>query len=873
MKFSQFIGTEYESLILPAIPPNAEISPHSSIDPKQCGKIPGRLTASGWTGLSKWSEHITTAADLTAWDAYQRANMSANCKDQLVGLDVDSENEEFTEITLFVFAMFIGANHPKRIRSNSGRILLVCRGDVRKRALKFINELTGEIVGIDILGNGSQFIIWGEHPSGGRYEWPNGTLDDYMFDDLVLVDNDMIDRIINELIKQASAKGWVIQSGVGTVVHGDFQIDVKDYEPRDEHIALPKLKSVIPTDIYQLILKGVEKGRRSEAQASVISNLVALGLDDNSIADIFFNPAHGIGEKAREQGVEWTMRDIARMRGKFRPSNDVETKQSEVSVESVVELSEDLLEGRIKCLEKDAKIAEIEAICVDLAKLRNQPVINRLVRLIKKQTGTSLKDINEIVSAHLPKKADGEDVSDNPAHEVTHHQLALRHLQTVGNLGVQEICCGGSLYRLGDDFVWQMRPVAKVVVEMCQSMDGMDNFSRRSDYGSVQKQYLDIIANEEFFANRPHGIAYEDSYFYSVNVDTLTGTKKLSCVPLEGKHCVTSKGRFAPDGSKKPRKIFKFLIKALNNGDLKGQVRQLREVYAMVLLGHLNYMQLCSFFFGAPATGKSVLNELLCAPFAKESVVSIQPYLLTQEYYAIQLKDAVVNQITELESDKVWGEAFKSFVDLSLVTGRHPSGRPVSFVSFAAFFINANSLPQFKDKTEAMIRRLAFFEFLNVIPVEERNPHLINELIEELPYFMYWCLEVADEVLARGYVQLSKTCIRLQGVAQERSNNVLDFLADVDVIEKNDHMVIPIKTVYEIYKGRCKSNGIKPYGKNNFVGILSDHAEVARSFHREKNPNGNLCLRGYALSPTAFQDCGISNLSLPNQFSLIMSVG
>ena len=319
MDFKKFIGTSYEENLLPAIPPDGAISRNSKINPAQRGKVPGRLTPLGWTGFSEWTKYKSDHWDLQNWSEWN-ANVSVNCRDVFAGLDLDSENNELNKLFVEITDDLIGTNLPSRSRSNSNRNLLLCRGNVRKRAHKYSNKHTGEMAGLDILGNKSQFIAEGTHPSGSNYEWTNGQLVNFTLDDLVEIDDSVIDQVIKSFEQKMLALGWSIISGSQASNMSSIEPDVQVRNASmTGTVDINDFNRIIGTEMVNLIKHGPSgpDGDRSSAQAKVINRLLGLGFDDNTIADIILNPDYEIGDKAREQGEDWLMTDIARLRAKL----------------------------------------------------------------------------------------------------------------------------------------------------------------------------------------------------------------------------------------------------------------------------------------------------------------------------------------------------------------------------------------------------------------------------------------------------------------------------------------------------------------------------------------------------------------------------
>jgi len=864
MSFANYVDTIYKNNILPTIPPGAPISPNSKIDSTQTGKIPGMRTANGWTGFVDWPNYSSTAVDLVTWEKW-KSNISLNCKDMFVGFDVDTEDTAFKQICLNAIALYIYDKMPLRARSNSARILLVFAGNVRKRALKFVNERTGESAGIDILGNGSQFVIEGTHPSGGQYHWPEGELYEYSeTGDLPEVDEFLIDQILEEIITRATNIGWVVTQGNS---RSDSSGDNVDYLPATyeggEWLDVNNMR-MLSVNMRQMIKNGVDVGNRSNAIASVIHNLIGVGFTDNQIALVLLNPAHGIGDKCRENGTEWTMKDIARCRGKFRdvPDNAEaadtpdESKDAEVCVD---ELSEDSLLSSVEQLERGCATTDIEPILERLAKVENKLLKENVLNAIKRQTGVAKGILHETIR-QFQGGDDGDDLGNGGA--PTHNQLARRYIAELVANECRTVYFADQLYQLGDDMIWAPKPKSEAMNEMTALMDGEQNFTRNGDYKAVNECYCRNVENENFLLNRPDGIAMADGYFYSLR------DGKLHFEPTADHHHVTWASDVAPDQECSGENWFAFLDRAFDGPDKEGQIRMVREIIALILLGRLTHSQYAVLLHGPGATGKTVFLQVLGAIFPKGVVGSVPPHQWSQEYYLAAMADLYLNIIGEIPEEKaIEGESFKKYFDRLAITARHPSGRPFQFVPKASVVMNANSYPYLKDKSDAMMRRMLILQFRNIIPEHERRADYADELIAELPFIVWWALTGVKEIIEPSQTTLDS---RLEWAG--KSNNVLEFLHDDHLFVKSEHSAIPLPTVYEYYKAYCKMSSYRPYGRNNFNSLLKEAADVQRTFHKDHYPSGNLCLRGFTFANGAVAYVDLTSNNTKPAFSMLQTI-
>ncbi|UZF92683.1 AAA family ATPase [Bosea sp. NBC_00550] len=105
--------------------------------------------------------------------------------DKLRAVDIDVDDpDRAAEVEALVEKHFGPA--PTRFRSNSPRVLSVYRSD-RPRLKRTIALPFHTGSKIEILGDGQQFVAFGDHVSGVPYEWRDVPLDAVPFDDLPLI--------------------------------------------------------------------------------------------------------------------------------------------------------------------------------------------------------------------------------------------------------------------------------------------------------------------------------------------------------------------------------------------------------------------------------------------------------------------------------------------------------------------------------------------------------------------------------------------------------------------------------------------------------------------------------------------------------------
>jgi putative DNA primase/helicase len=96
---------------------------------------------------------------------------------------------------------------------------------------------------------------------------------------------------------------------------------------------------------------------------------------------------------------------------------------------------------------------------------------------------------------------------------------------------------------------------------------------------------------------------------------------------------------------------------------------------------------------------------------------------------------------------------FKSVIGGDLITGRHPTHRPITFKNEAAHVFMSNHLINSRDQSEAFFARWVIVEFPNSrlrsgLPID---PMIASRIIEsETPGIAHWALQGAARMLVKN---------------------------------------------------------------------------------------------------------------------------
>lgn len=182
---------------------SGRLSPNSRLRAENIGKVPSVYNSRGEiVGFMDWTKHRATEAEIRKWKQ-QGCNvgliLGRDRGDGLayLGIDVDTSNSGYQDIVADGLGTQCNVLLPYRGRDNSERrAYIVLAPAVPKHVHKLPPE-NGKTAAIELLGTGQQIVVFGTHPSGGKYTW----YPDPMIDVPCLPDPDSIPVLTAEQLK------------------------------------------------------------------------------------------------------------------------------------------------------------------------------------------------------------------------------------------------------------------------------------------------------------------------------------------------------------------------------------------------------------------------------------------------------------------------------------------------------------------------------------------------------------------------------------------------------------------------------------------------------------------------------------------------
>lgn len=269
-------------------------------------------------------------------------------------------------------------------------------------------------------------------------------------------------------------------------------------------------------------------------------------------------------------------------------------------------------------------------------------------------------------------------------------------------------------------------------------------------------------------------------------------------------------------------------------------MRYVQRVFGMCLTGDVSeqYLFICH---GDGANGKSVLLDIITYVMG-EYAGQAAPHLLVSSKHAehpteladLQGRRLVVASETEANAP-LRLQLVKRLTGDGRIKARRMRQDYFEFPRTHKLFLVTNNKPRVAELSEAVWRRLRLIPFLVTIPLEDRDPKLLERLKDEAPGILRWLVEGCRAWLRDGLGEPAAVSAATTAYREE-SDPLGDFLADCCELSANAWT--SFKELRDVYADHCQATGAQPLGKNKFAEALSRHGCVSGRVSQQRGWHG-----------------------------------
>jgi len=244
----------------------------------------------------------------------------------------------------------------------------------------------------------------------------------------------------------------------------------------------------------------------------------------------------------------------------------------------------------------------------------------------------------------------------------------------------------------------------------------------------------------------------------------------------------------------------------------------------------------CLFFLhGQGSNGKSTLAEVVTKllgsyAYRVNSEILMAGRMMNPEAPSpviASMKGARVVITSELEDGLRWSESrVKDLTGKDTLSGRHLNKEPINFVPTHKLIVYGNHKPVVRGSTEGIWRRIRLIPFSVTFADDdpEKDPKLLEKMVEELPGILNWAIKGCLEWQQNGLPMPVEVKKATQGYRDDM-DLVQQFLDELCVPDKD--VTTPFSMLYLAYEGWCLSRGEKPTSSVRFGDSLTHKGYVS----------------------------------------------
>ncbi len=427
----------------------------------------------------------------------------------------------------------------------------------------------------------------------------------------------------------------------------------------------------------------------------------------------------------------------------------------------------------------------------------------------------------------------------------THHGYATDLLAQLTVHGWQPVAHDGTLYVIDPETnIWVRKADGQLARLIAEAHDNGPNCKRNDDYAGIARHAVSLVSNEAFFAGAAVGVACPGGFHQIVGDQVLVE-------PLTPAHRQRVLLNITPCEQATPM-FDDFLhqtFKSEREGEEAQQIFLLQEIAGAVMLGLMHrYQKAVLLHEPIGRAGKGTLVSVLSNLVPPAFVTAISPFKWDQDYHVVTLAGARLNVVGELpESKSIPAAAFKTVIGGDLISGRHPTHRPISFKNEAAHLFMSNHMITSNDHGEAFFTRWITVYFPNSLLVSGRqpDPKLATRIIEnELPGIADWALQGATRLLQNGAFSPSAVHDRLMAKWRAGNSSLHEFIEES--CDLGGDYSVRRSDLYKQYVAWCGDNGRKPFAKGRVKELLEHNIGLGISL---AVLDGNEIFRGVKVKP------------------------
>lgn len=324
--------------------------------------------------------------------------------------------------------------------------------------------------------------------------------------------------------------------------------------------------------------------------------------------------------------------------------------------------------------------------------------------------------------------------------------------------------------------------------------------------------YLNLIVEDEL-KNSVNLIPFKNGVF---------NLKEEKLYNFSEDYIVTNKINYNYDTMSYSRTV-DIMLNKLTCGD--GNLRLLLEEMIGYCFYRSNRFDKAFILTGDKSNGKSTFIYMLNKLLGDENVSNLDLKELNRRFKNAELYDKLANLGDDIDDQMIVDTSiFKKLSTGDAITVERKGQDPFQFRNYATLIFSANMIPQIKDPTGAVQKRLVIIPFNAKFNKDDKDydPHIKEKLNtdESMEYLILLGLQGLKRLVTnKAFTTIGQVDKYLKEF-EEVNNPVIEFLKTLKV--ENE----PTETVFKLYKEFCACNDVEPLNKIQFSRMLCKNLKL-----------------------------------------------
>ena len=228
-----------------------------------------------------------------------------------------------------------------------------------------------------------------------------------------------------------------------------------------------------------------------------------------------------------------------------------------------------------------------------------------------------------------------------------------------------------------------------------------------------------------------------------------------------------------------------------------------------------NSLEKCFFLIGDGGNGKGVFMDTLREVFGRDNCSALPLSSFGGQFDPIMLQYSLVNFSSETRVDLKGNiESLRAVTSGDDMIAAHKGIDAIKFAPRCKLITSCNDFFNTGDITHALMRRMIFVKFTrNMVQMKKANVYLREELKEELPGILNWCIEGYLRLLERAKKHEANIFTQTDEDAQQklefmRTTNSVAFFIEERLMQVWDESR-DVHDIYREFKVWAEDNGYK----------------------------------------------------------------